>query len=119
MEKPGKKKRAFWPLAQIKSFKKENTAMFNGLMVSLVYFGIGVFFGLIMRNDAFPKALQEYGNYIVFLFIPIAGPIADFKYEQGEGLSNFIFSLLGGFVVFWVLITPLYSLFLGIIRNEK
>lgn len=93
--------------------------MFNGLVVSSVYFGIGVFFGFVLRNDAFPKALEDYGNYIVFLFVPIAGPIADFEYEQGEGLSNLILSMLGGFVVFWVLITPLYSLFLGIIRNEK
>lgn len=93
--------------------------MYNGLVLTTVYFGIGVFLGFVLRHNAFPKALEDYGNYIVFLFVPIAGPIADFEYKQGENLSNLIFSLVGGFVVFWVLITPLYSLFLGIIRNEK
>lgn len=99
--------------------KNKYPGFYYGFFVALIYNIIGYVMGIALRYDVFPKGLEDYGNAIIFLFVPVASQVADFTIEKSSDFVWLILSLLATFLIIWVIFSPLVTLFRGIIKAEK
>ncbi|KAB1063989.1 hypothetical protein [Salibacter halophilus] len=81
-----------------------------GLRVAIPYNILGIMMGIIVRFDMFPKALDDAGSVITFIFIPIAIQIMDFAYNSYWSIVQISFQLIATFILSWAIFSPIVSL---------